>query len=977
MKFRPSPILFALILPLLLGFGMNGDYLILIQVDEKPDFTLLRDLEIKPHFKGEGWVLATSPTYEIDRIESYGFHVRVIDKTPWSESYYLAGRFDPGPLTGIPFSFHELARVPEGVIVKGNDKDVVELIESGLQPVRIHDFEIPLSEKRGRALGALPEVRSGPERRVVSQVSDSTITDFITRLVAFRTRYAYSESTYAATQYIHDQFVEFGYTNVYLDSLFFPGPVQRNVVAEKPGTLDPERVIVVGGHHDSISNDPGCHPDTLAPGADDDGSGTAVTMELARVLADVDTDISIIFVAFAAEEFGLWGSYHFAEEAYNQGMDIVVMLNLDMVSNELDDDWNIRLNVENPSNPFAQIIAVMASTYTDITTQYWMPVNTQSDHYPFYLLGYDCVFVIESDYSQNRHRCTDTIENINIPYCTDVAEMMAATIVYIANTPQTPMGFNVANVGDGCSILISWEPNTEADLAGYNIYYGSQSGEYDSLRVVDPSLTSCTLQDFDEGDSLYIAMSAFDGDGNESFLTEEAAILVSSIPSAPTGLVSTSLEESISLTWNPNQGELDIAGYNVYRSTGGGDPSHQGFVADPGTSFVDSAVEPHTLYMYCVSAVDNQVPSNESDLSEETYGQLATHDIGILVVDNTPDGTGSPLNPTDEEVDDFYSDILGNYNVQASWDVSDSAVVSRRIMDYDIGIYSAVVWHNDVRTSPVIAPDTVTMRKFLDTGGNLWISGWMLMSTITGENGPEYTFEEGEFIHDYFGTDSAETSPSNSFDFIGANSLAGNFPSLSVDTEKSPFHALFSMDVIYPPFSGTTPIYSYVSSDSATSEFHGHPVGLMSSSQDFGLIVTDFPIFFMEIEDARLLAAEVMNQFAEPVGVEVEGVVALPRSYRLFQNYPNPFNPMTTITFEIPGMGWSAEEAAKIPTSLGIYDIRGRLVRVLLEEALSPGRYQITWDGKYANEKSVSSGIYFYRLKSGSFDSTRKMILTK
>jgi hypothetical protein len=986
MRSRLIILVLFLSLPFVMGIGQGGRNLILIEnIDglnlsgqgmSGQGMNGLNDFDISPHLKGEGWVLATASADEHEPLRRSGYSVKVIDDVAWSGFYYLVSGREGEYVTGIPAPLRELARVPEGVIVKSAIDDISALSRQGIGFVRIHDIEIPLREKKSRVFREIPTGWYGPENYVVDQVSDSTITEYLTRLVAFQTRYTYTDSIYAASQYIFDKFTEFGYTNVYFDSLYFPGPVQRNVVAVKFGTMLPDRVIVIGGHYDSVTFDGNCDPDTLAPGADDDASGTAVTMELARILADLDTDVSVIFVAFAAEEQGLWGSSHFAQQAYNQGMDIIVAISLDMLANEADNDWNIRLNVESPANPFAQVMEAMAANYTDITAQYWTPLNSQSDHYPFYQLGYDVVFVIESDYSPNVHLCTDIIENLNLPYCTDAAEMMAASLVFIANTPATPAGLNIANVGDGTSLRLGWEPNQESDLSGYNIYYGTQSGVYDSLKTAGPAAVADTLAGLVDGTTFYIAISAFDIDGYESFLTAETEIMVSAIPSPPTGLVSTSLESSIFLEWDPNEDDLDLIGYNVYRSSPGSEPLFLGYVPVPTTSITDDSAYPHILYEYWVTSVDNQNPPFESEFSELAYGRLATRDMGILVVDNTRDGSGNPLMPTDVEVDEFYASLLEGYDVQAVWDVGDSTAGGRTVMDYDLGIYSCVVWHSDVRLGISIAPCTAAMRKYLDVGGDLWLSGWMLLQSIT-DGDPPFSFEEGDFVYDYMGVSSATTTSNADVDFIGAESIEPDFSSLAVDLNKTPFGALFSTDCLYPPFEGTYPIYSYVSSEGIGSQYHGLPISLASSSTDYGLVVTDFPLFFMDEADAAVLTAEVMEHFGEPVGIEDEEIVSFPRTHALSQNFPNPFNPTTTISFAIPEPASNEPVERTTNTTLSVFDVRGRLVKVLVDDELEPGDYRVTWNGKSESGVPVASGIYFYRIDAGEFNSTRKMTIIK
>jgi hypothetical protein len=89
----------------------------------------------------------------------------------------------------------------------------------------------------------------------------------------------------------------------------------------------------------------------------------------------------------------------------------------------------------------------------------------------------------------------------------------------------------------------------------------------------------------------------------------------------------------------------------------------------------------------------------------------------------------------------------------------------------------------------------------------------------------------------------------------------------------------------------------------------------------------------------------------------------IPEEFNLYQNYPNPFNPSTTIIYEIP---------ERHLVSIAVYDLLGREVAVLINEEKSAGEYEVEFNGS-----ELSSGIYFYQLKAGSFVETKKMILLK
>jgi hypothetical protein len=112
-----------------------------------------------------------------------------------------------------------------------------------------------------------------------------------------------------------------------------------------------------------------------------------------------------------------------------------------------------------------------------------------------------------------------------------------------------------------------------------------------------------------------------------------------------------------------------------------------------------------------------------------------------------------------------------------------------------------------------------------------------------------------------------------------------------------------------------------------------------------------------------------------PVGITGEGetIPGIPRSYNLTQNYPNPFNPSTTIKYSV-GDGEGEE---RIPTSLKIYTMRGKLVKTLVDESRDTGEYLVHWNGTDSVGMQVASGTYIYRFQSGSYVSTRKMVLDK
>lgn len=107
--------------------------------------------------------------------------------------------------------------------------------------------------------------------------------------------------------------------------------------------------------------------------------------------------------------------------------------------------------------------------------------------------------------------------------------------------------------------------------------------------------------------------------------------------------------------------------------------------------------------------------------------------------------------------------------------------------------------------------------------------------------------------------------------------------------------------------------------------------------------------------------------------LDVQNEESIPKQFVLSQNYPNPFNPETTISYTIPSNVKS--ETAKV--TLKVYDLLGREVATLVDEYQQAGNYNASFNVETLHATSLPSGVYFYRLQSGSYSETKKMILLK
>jgi hypothetical protein len=270
-------------------------------------------------------------------------------------------------------------------------------------------------------------------QELIEQVSDSIITDHVQHLQDFRTRYQFSDSIGPAGQWIHDQLISFGFTDVVYDSFMFSHPETsaRNIVATKPGITEPEKVIVIGGHYDSIAGDR--DPDTLAPGADDNATGCAATLEIARVLADVKLDQTVVFVFFAAEEVGLSGSGHYAREARLSGVDITLMICLDMFGYQEFSPWNINVFTNMESYDFAVLCSELISQFSNMENQIVIVPYGSSDDFSFQDQGFHAIALWEGLIYPYMHSYLDIIDHLTLSYTAEVARAALATVVVVTS----------------------------------------------------------------------------------------------------------------------------------------------------------------------------------------------------------------------------------------------------------------------------------------------------------------------------------------------------------------------------------------------------------------------------------------------------------------------------------------------------------------------------------------------------------------
>src|SRR3954470_10638680 len=409
--------------------------------------------------------------------------------------------------------------------------------------------------------------------KLVATVSEERLGVILKKLESFETRSSLSSTTSttrgigAARQWIFDEMksyspklqVAFDTYQVVPQGRMTRDAALGNVMAMLPGR-SPRR-IYISGHYDTVARpggqgsanagapadpdarnappaDPNAPLDNLAPGVNDDGSGTALTIELARVFSQsgIDFDATLVFMCHVGEEQGLVGARLHAQKAVAQKIPIEAVLNNDIVGNDrggngIIDGATIRVYAEgpedSPSRELARFVQRWGGRY--VPSHKVRPMarpdrfGRGGDHSAYNALGFTAVGFRESRENFTRqHDVRDTYEGISLPYLAQNARVNAAAAATLALAPPPPGVLGERNAPmitrapSGYDANLKW--TAAAGAVAYRIFWREAWGSdwQQELRV--GNVTSLLLPNMQIDDYVF-GVAAIDAAGHESFVT--------------------------------------------------------------------------------------------------------------------------------------------------------------------------------------------------------------------------------------------------------------------------------------------------------------------------------------------------------------------------------------------------------------------------------------------------------------------------
>ncbi len=412
--------------------------------------------------------------------------------------------------------------------------------------------------------------------RMVEEVSASNIETIVRKLVTFETRHTLSDTLStktgigAARNWIKAEMERYskesgGRLKVEFDTFIQPADGRRikvdatlkNVLAILPGTdAADDRVFIVSGHYDSRASDV-LDAKIAAPGANDDASGTAATMEIARVMSKQKFNCTLIFVAMVGEEQGLYGASNLAKKAKELKWNVAGMITNDIVGNTygmetgLKDNRSVRVFSEGvPAGETPQEAASRASTGSEndnaarLFARYFKETGERyvdqadvkliyrrdrflrgGDHTAFSREGFSAIRVTEMNENFERQHQDlrtengidygDTPDFVDYEYTQKVARLNLATLANLALAPQHPENVGVITSGLTNKTSLKWEaPKGEKPAGYYVLMRETSSAVWQQKEFVEG--TSATLSY--SKDNFIFGVQSIDNQGHESLV---------------------------------------------------------------------------------------------------------------------------------------------------------------------------------------------------------------------------------------------------------------------------------------------------------------------------------------------------------------------------------------------------------------------------------------------------------------------------
>ncbi len=771
-------------------------------------------------------------------------------------------------------------------------------------------------------LTSLGLAQNSTVQQVINSVNQDSLMYFVRELsgnvqtvvngqnVTIVSRHKNNAANELAKDYIKQKLQSYG-LNVTIQNFSSTG---NNVLGTKTGTLYPNKKFIICAHYDNMPSG------SLAPGADDNASGTAAVIEAARVLSQYSFPYTLVFALWDEEEQGLVGANYYATQARNANDSILGVINMDMIAYDTNNDGKAEIHnraVANSVELYQKMVEVNSTYEINLSIINKNPGSTYSDHAAFWTKNYGAILLIEdnNDFNAYYHTVNDLIQYFNVPYFVKSAKLAIGTFTTLAMNlnmqieHQQIASTNVsAPITTTAQIITGFQIGT--GITAPRLYYRTKTGTGNFTNFVPVVGTNSS--------------------GNNYSFT---------IPQLPLGTIvqyyiaAQDINSTMIITL-PQGG----SGYNP---PGNVPPSNlfQFYVAEKTLAIDDNA---SNLNNWTSSGqwatTTTKFVSSPSSFTDSPGGNYANNTTATLTFNNNIDLTGALgaelefATQWDIETDWDYGQILISTNNGSTWTPLAGLYTNLGTGSFQPNgqpLYDGTqtTWVNETINLSSYIGQNVKFRFLLRSDGSVNKDGWYvddIKLSIYSSIVPVELVSFSAFVNDDEVTLSWKTATelnNKGFEIERAQKTSSSNPNW--------------IKVGFVNGNGTT-----------------------TEQQDY---------FFTDKKlDAatylyRLKQIDFDGSFIYSQEIEVD--IISPLVFELSQNFPNPFNPATVIKYQLPIDGF---------VTLKVYDVLGSEIKTLVNEFKNSGYYEVEF-----NASNIPSGVYFYKIQTENFSAVKKMILAR
>lgn len=771
-------------------------------------------------------------------------------------------------------------------------------------------------------ISSLSLAQNSTVQQVINSVNQDSLMYFVRELsgnvqtvvngqnVTIVSRHKNNAANELAKDYIKQKLQQYG-LNVTIQNFSSTG---NNVLGTKVGTQYPNRKFIICAHYDNMPSG------SLAPGADDNASGTAAVIEAARILSQYSFPYTLVFALWDEEEQGLVGANYYATQARNANDSILGVINMDMIAYDTNNDGKAEIHnraVANSVELYQKMVEVNSTYGINLSIINKNPGSTYSDHAAFWTRNYGAILLIEdnNDFNAYYHTVNDLIQYFNVPYFVKSAKLAIGTFATLAMNLNMQIEHQPIS-----STNVSSQINTTAQvITGFQIGTGITAPRlYYRTKTGTGNFTN------------FVSVVGTNSSGNNYTFT---------IPQIPLGtivqyyLAAQDVNSTMVITL-PQGG----SGYNP---PGNVPPTNlfQFYVAEKTLAIDDNA---SNLSNWTSSGqwatTTSKFVSSPSSFTDSPDGNYASNTTATLTFNNNVNLTGA----LGAELE-----FATQWNIETDWDYGQILISTNNGSTWTplAGLYTNL-------GTGTFQPNG---QPLYDGTQTTWVNEKINLSSYIGEN-VKFRFllrSDGSVNADGWYVDDIKLSVYSSIvpvELVSFSAFVNNDEvTLNWETSTELNNKGFEIEraLKTSPSNLNWIKVGYVNGNGTTTEHKKYSFvdkNLEAASYLYRLKQIDF--------DGSFIYSQ-----------EIEADITSPLIFELSQNYPNPFNPVTIIKYQLPVDGF---------VSLKVYDVLGSEIKTLVNEFKNSGYYEVEF-----NATNIPSGVYFYKIQTENFSAVKKMILAR